>query len=124
MTKLTKEGEMFYKSYDLPLVRDRQVGMTRGWTVMHTIDERSPLYGLDADSVHAAELELGISLTGIDSVSTQAVHTVHQYMDTDIKYGYRLADTLTPLPGGDLLIDLGQFDEIVPDSTPRASVRP
>ena len=46
-TTKTAEGEIFYRANDLPLIRDRQVGMTRGWTVMHVIDEASPLFGLD-----------------------------------------------------------------------------
>ena len=124
ITKRTLEGEMFFAARDLTLVRDRLVGMARGWTVIHVIDEASPLHGLDAAALAAGEGEIGISLTGIDNVSTQTVHATHMYSDQDIRFGFRLADTLTPLPGGDLLVDLSRFDEIVPDTTPRASVRP
>src|SRR3954468_7420107 len=46
-TTVTAEGSLFYKAIDLKLVRDRQVGMTRGWNVMHVIDETSPFYELD-----------------------------------------------------------------------------
>jgi inward rectifier potassium channel len=122
MLKPLQEGGVFYKAYDLQLVRDRQVGMTRGWTVMHPIDERSPLHGLDAAALDKSECEIAISLTGIDSVSTQTVHTVHQYAADDVKFGYRLADTLSQVAGGHLMIDLRRFDEIEPDTT-RDSVR-
>src|SRR5262249_19102633 len=57
-TTTTAEGETFYRATDLTLVRDRQVGMTRGWTVMHVIDEKSPLYQLDQAGLAKAELEL------------------------------------------------------------------
>lgn len=119
MTTTTLEGETFYKAIDLPLVRDRQVGMARGWTVMHAIDERSPLFGLDAAGLARAELELFIALTGIDDITMQAVHTTHQYTDQDIRCGHRFEDTMQALPGGAFLVDLRNFDRTVPEATPR-----
>jgi inward rectifier potassium channel len=123
LTTVTKEGETFYKAHDLKLVRDRQVGMTRGWIVMHEIDETSPIYGLDSYEMKKRELEIYIALTGIDNVTMQTVHSVHQYTDENVMHGYRLADTLSPLPDGKFLVDLRNFDDVVPDSIARDSVR-
>ena len=123
MMMVTAEGETFYKSTDLPLVRDRQVGMARGWTVMHVIDEASPLHGLTEHDLAKAELEINIALTGIDSITTQTVHSIHQYADTNIRFGYRFEDTVQTLPDGKFILDLRNFDVIVPDTTPRVSVR-
>jgi inward rectifier potassium channel len=124
MTTITAEGETFYRAADLKLVRDRQIGMTRGWTVFHTIDASSPLYGMDnEDALARAELELFISLTGIDDTTTQQIHTVHRYDQSEIKIDHRFADTLTILSDGTYVFDLSKFDEVLPDSTPRASVR-
>lgn len=115
------EGDRFYKLFDLALVRDRQIGLKRGWTVIHTIDETSPLHGLDQAGLAAAEVEIQISLSGIDDTSMQVVTVVHEYSDNQIQFDRRFADTLTPLSGGDLLYDQSKFDETVPLS-PRASV--
>ncbi len=123
LTTVTAEGETFYKATDLQLVRDRQVGMTRGWTVMHVIDEASPFYAMSAADLAKAEVEINIALTGIDSITMQTVHSIHHYADTNIKFGYRFEDTLQPLPDGKFLLDLRNFDVIVPDTTPRVSVR-
>ncbi len=123
VTTKTLEGETFYKAHDLELVRDRQVGMTRGWTVMHVIDETSPLFGLDEAGLKKAELELHIAMTGIDDITMQSIHSVHSYDDSHIHDGYRFADTLVPLPDGTFLVDLRNFDAVVPDTTPRVSVR-
>lgn len=119
MTTTTLEGETFYKAIDLPLVRDRQVGMSRGWTVMHVIDERSPLHGLDAAGLARAEAEIYIALTGIDDTTMQTVHTTHQYADQDIRCGHRFEDTMQALPDGAFLVDLRNFDRTVPDDAPR-----
>jgi len=124
MTKLTAEGETFYHGYDLKLVRDRQVGMTRGWTVMHVIDDSSPLVGLDAEAAAKAELDVYIALTGIDDTTKQSIHTVHYYPATRVQFGQRFVDTLSVLADGSYLVDQRNFDRTVPDTTPRDSVAP
>jgi inward rectifier potassium channel len=122
LTTVTAEGMNFYKLHDLALVRDRQSGLRRGWTVMHVIDETSPLYGFDAAALAKAEAEIQVSLVGFDDVTMQTVHSIHQYADNQIKFGHRFVDILTALANGDILVDLRKFDSTVPDDTPRDSV--
>src|ERR1043165_3803731 len=90
MTMKTAEGKSFYRLLDLKLHRDRMGGMRRGWQIMHTIDETSPLYGIDQEQLTAREAELEISLTGMDDVTMQTVHALHQYSDKQILIGKRL----------------------------------
>jgi inward rectifier potassium channel len=123
LIRVTSEGDTFYRMYDLKLARDRQGGMRRGWTVMHFIDESSPLYGLDAAGLEKSECELEIALTGLDDVTMQTVYAIKYYTDKDIRFDHKFKDTLKTLPNGDLLVDLRNFDVIVPaPPTPRDSV--
>ena len=125
VTAQTAEGELFYKAHDLKLVRDRQVGMTRGWTVLHVIDETSPLFAIDTpDALQAAEVEIYISLTGTDDISMQQVHTVHHYVDGELLCGHRFVDQLMPLPNGEFLLDLRNFHVTVPDDKTRSAPAP
>ncbi|HEU4731613.1 MAG TPA: ion channel [Kofleriaceae bacterium] len=119
---VTAEGKAFYKAVDLPMVRDRQVGMTRGWTLMHVIDAQSPLHGADSARLAQLEFELYIALTGIDDVSMQTVHAVHKYNDDEIQVDHHFEDTLRPLDNGEFVVDLTKFDVIVPDAPVRDSV--
>jgi inward rectifier potassium channel len=114
----TAEGRNFYKLHDLRLVRDRMAGMRRGWNVMHVIDETSPLHGLDSAGLAARECELEISLIGFDDVTMQTVHSIHQYTDKQMVFDHRFRDMMRPLPDGDLVIDLRNFDAIERDSVP------
>lgn len=123
-TTITAEGRTFYKAIDLPLVRDRQVGMTRGWTLMHVIDAASPLHGADSERLKHLELELYIALTGIDDVSMQTVHALHKYTDDQIRVDHHFEDTLSPLDNGEFVVDMTKFDAVVPDAAARDSVRP
>ncbi|HZJ64220.1 MAG TPA: ion channel [Kofleriaceae bacterium] len=123
VTTLTAEGKTFYKAIDLPMVRDRQVGMTRGWTLMHVIDESSPFHGADAEALKRLELELYIALTGIDDVSMQTVHAMHKYTDDQILLDHHFEDTLLTLDNGEYAVDMTKFDAAVPDPAPHDSVR-
>ncbi len=116
ITQTTAEGTLFYKLHDLTLVRDRMPGMRRGWTVMHVIDETSPLHGLTAGELAEREIEIEVSLVGLDDVMMQTVHAHHLYGDRDIRYGERFVDTLQPLPSGDIVLDLRNFDVTVADA--------
>ena len=80
------------------------------------------LKNLSADQLKQLEMELYIALTGIDDITMQTVHAIHIYTADKIKIGQRFVDTLRALPNGDMLVDLTQFDAIVPDSQPRDSV--
>jgi inward rectifier potassium channel len=114
-TTITAEGKTFYRAVDLAMVRDRQVGMTRGWTLMHVIDEASPLHGADTARLKEIELELYIALTGIDDVSMQTVHAIHKYTDDQIRIDHHFEDTVIALDNGDYLVDMTKFDAVVPD---------
>ena len=122
-TTFTREGKVFYKAVDLPLVRDRQVGMTRGWTLMHVIDEASPLHGAGPDRLKELELELYIALTGLDDVSMQTVHAMHMYTDDQIRIDHHFEDTVIALDNGEFAVDMTKFDVVVPDSATHDSVR-
>jgi inward rectifier potassium channel len=122
-TTETAEGKLFYKAVDLPMVRDRQVGMTRGWTLMHVIDQNSPLHEIDTHKLKQLELELYIALTGIDDVSMQTVHAIHKYTDDQIMVDHHFEDTLLALDNGEFAVDMTKFDVVVPDAAARDSVR-
>ena len=122
-TTETTEGKLFYKAVDLAMVRDRQVGMTRGWTLMHVIDHNSPLHEVDSHKLKQLELELYIALTGIDDVSMQTVNAIHKYNDDEIKVDHHFEDTLLALDNGEYAVDMTKFDVVVPDAAARDSVR-
>lgn len=114
---VTLEGRTFYKAVDLPLVRDRQVGMTRGWTLMHVIDPSSPLHEITPEKLVELEFEITIALTGLDDVAMQTVHALHAYPDDKIRIDHHFEDTLIPLDNGEYVIDMTRFDAVVPDPT-------
>jgi inward rectifier potassium channel len=119
-TEKTTEGVTFYRLYDLELSRDRSPVLARSWTVMHPIDEKSPLRGASPEACRADELELAVTVVGTDDTSLQPVHGRRRYLAGDIVWGARLADVLSELPNGKLQLDVRKFDTLVP-TEPTAS---
>lgn len=113
-TVKTREGVTFYRMVDVPLLRDRSPSMNRSWTVMHLLDERSPLYGATPESLARDEVEFLVTLIGVDETSYQPVHARRTYEHRAIAWGARHADVLSENANGDLVLDLGRFHEIVP----------
>ena len=109
----TKEGVAWYRSADLALVRDRASALARSFTILHKIDDTSPLKGMTPEKLKAMEAELTISVAGVDDTSMQAVHARHVYEAGAFVFGARLADVLSDLPDGNMLLDLTRFHDLV-----------
>jgi inward rectifier potassium channel len=113
-TEKTLEGMTFYRLVDLKLVRESTMALARSWSVLHTIDDKSPLWGATPESCTADEMELVITVVGTDDTSLQPVHGRARYLVSDIVWGARLADVLSELPDGRVQLDVTQFDKITP----------
>ena len=110
----TAEGETFRRFYDLPLVRGRTPVFAMTFTVMHTIDEGSPLWGMDPATMEQEELEFLVAVTGLEETTSQTVHARHSYLQTEIAWGHRYRDVFATEPSGRRYIDYGGFHETEP----------
>jgi inward rectifier potassium channel len=113
-TERTKEGVIFYRMVDVPLARERSPAMSRSWTAMHVIGKDSPLYGQSPESLAKLEVELLLTLVGVDDTSLQPVHAQKTYDHSAIVWGARHADILSEDSAGVLTLNLLKFDELVP----------
>jgi inward rectifier potassium channel len=107
----TAEGRSLYRMHDLKLVRSRSPAFKNTWMVLHHVTEHSPLFGLDAASAAALDIELATTVTGIDGTTSQTVHASHSYVADDLRFGERFVDMVSDLPGGRLHINYAKFDE-------------
>jgi inward rectifier potassium channel len=115
-TERTKEGMTFYRMTDLALTRERSPALSRSWTAMHAITPASPLYGKTPAALKAEELELFVTVAGVDDTSLQPVHARHKYTDEAIAWGARHADVLSETEAGELVLDLRRFHELTPSA--------
>jgi inward rectifier potassium channel len=115
----SREGVEFRGLIDLKMVRSRSplVGLT--WTMMHVIDESSPLHGATRQSLEAQQAELVIVLSGVDDTFAQRIHARHSYLPHEIVWGRRMADIILRAEDGSRYVDYGRFHDLV-DVTPSA----
>ena len=112
-TEVTKEGMTLYRLEDMQLVRDTTQALARSWTVMHVIDEKSPLFGMTPEIMATREVEFFASVVGTDDTSLQPVHGRHRYLDTDVAWGARHADILSERDDGQIQMDVRKFHDII-----------
>jgi inward rectifier potassium channel len=109
-----KEGSIFYRMSDLKLARHRSPAVARSWTVLHSIDQGSPLHGATPELLARDEVELVVTLVGTDDTSLQQVHARRRYLHTDVLWGARHADVLSESEDGKLILDIRKFHEVEP----------
>ena len=79
---------------------------------MHPIQPSSPLNGLDEAIALKTDMELIVTVTGIDGTSSQTVHGRHRYLPEQLRFGYRYADMLSSRPDGRLELDYARLHEV------------
>jgi inward rectifier potassium channel len=110
----TSEGVVYYRMHDLTLLRERSPALARSWTVMHRIDESSPLHGATPETLAREEAELMLTVVGIDETSAQNLHARYTYDHEHVRWGARHADMLSEGPGGRLRVDMREFNRLLP----------
>jgi inward rectifier potassium channel len=71
--QVQEEGKAVYKFYSLELERSRVDSLPMNWTVVHPIDEQSPLSGFSYEDMKAADIELYVLVKAFDDVYSNFV---------------------------------------------------
>jgi inward rectifier potassium channel len=108
-----EEGKRFRRFTPLPLEREKVTFFSLSWTIVHPIDEMSPLYGLTERDLIESGAEFLILLTGIDETFSQTVHTRSSYKADEIIWHAKFGDIFNPpTPTGRLTIDVRRLHSI------------
>jgi len=79
--------EAEYRYYDLALERTKVESLPMNWTVVHPIDENSPLQGFTYKDMAAADVEIYVLIRGFDDVYSNFVQQRTSYTYQEIKFG-------------------------------------
>lgn len=108
-----KEGGGGREFIPLKLERDRVVFFPLSWTVVHPIDEKSPLYGLGSEDLAASQAEFLVLLSAFDETFSQTVQTRSSYTTEDVVWGATFTSVFKPSrDDGKLAIDVGHLSDI------------
>jgi len=116
LVRVTQKHGHWKRTYDvLPLERQRVTFFPLAWTIVHPIDEKSPLWGLGDEDLQKSRAEFLVLLSGVDEVFSQIVHSRTSYTANDVVWNARFApmfdhSSTTHAVG----IDVALLDEVVP----------
>ena len=97
----------------LTLERSSVVFFPLSWTIVHPIDEKSPLWGLTYEELERQEAEFLIVLSATDETFAQTVHARSSYKPAEIVWGAKFVSLYKPIaPDGTVSIDVSRLSEV------------
>jgi inward rectifier potassium channel len=115
LTETTAAGKMFPRAQELHLERAHIPIFPLFWTLMHVLDERSPLHGYDMARAIEADARVFVTLEARDPTLATLVHEIRTYAAEDIRFGMRYTDALTVAEDGTPVLDLTTIGALEPD---------
>lgn len=112
----TAEGAPFRRFVELPLLRAQSPLFVLSWTIIHSIDEASPLYGMDKAALEAAQGTIVAMIEGFDESAAQTVRARKTYLAPEIAFGHRYVDVLEPSDSDRVRVNYAKFHLTEPDA--------
>jgi inward rectifier potassium channel len=89
------QGTDVRKYFELNLERDKIDFFSLSWTIVHPIDENSPLWGISKEEFNSSDAEFLILLKAFDDTFSQNVHTRSSYKFNEIAWNYKFVNTFS-----------------------------
>ena len=115
----TAEGRRVRRVQELRLERAHAPVFPLAWTIMHVLDERSPLHGFDAANAIAWQAQVFVMVEARDPTLASLVHDMVIYQPEDFRFGMRYADAVATGEDGMSIVDATKIGAIEPDSGER-----
>ncbi|OWK69266.1 ion channel [Pedobacter sp. AJM] len=106
------DGKLKRSFYPLDLERNKISVLSLNWTLVHPINEDSPIFGKTLDELKAAEVEIFVILRAFDDTFAQTIHTRTSYQDDDIEFDAKFKIMHYHNEQGKTVMDYSLFDKI------------
>jgi inward rectifier potassium channel len=115
MTVESGSGGMRRKYKGLRLDREKVFFLPLTWTLVHPIDEESPLNEMGVSELKGLQAEVLILVKAFDETFSQSVYARHSYTWDEVEWGRRFLPAFHVTPQGDLQLDLSLIDRSAPE---------
>lgn len=118
------DGVRTRRYYPLGLERERVNFLPLTWTVVHPIDENSPMYGETPETLRESQAEFIALLRGFDETVAATVHQRTSYTPHEILWGARFENAflLAQTKGSKVTFDMRKFDTAAPAPLPQPAL--
>lgn len=110
----TPEGYRLRRIEDLALVRDRHPVFRLSWSLMHVIDEQSPMHGATVESLRESEATILLEIEGVDETTSQPLVAMHEWAIDEVRWNHAHADLVRRGENGVYVIDYTVFHDVFP----------
>ncbi|HEY1503754.1 MAG TPA: ion channel [Stellaceae bacterium] len=121
--EINAEGVEMRRFHEMAVARPHTPMFALTWTVIHPIDQSSPLFGASHENLLRTHTQIIVSILGLDETFSQTIHARHTYEADEIRWNHRFADILTRAPDGHRQIDYRRFHDTVEAEEPAATGR-
>ncbi len=108
---VTEEGRRLVGFEQMRLIKSENPTFALSWTLFHPIDELSPLFGIEPETLAASEINFIVSIVGFDETSGQTVHARDVFTAQDVRFGHEYVDFVWVDDEGLRHIDYSKIDE-------------
>lgn len=84
---VTEDGKRVTKFFQLPLEISRINSLALSWTMVHYIDEQSPLWGLNEEDLRQSNIEVMVGIKAFDDHYSNTVQQRTSYTASELVYG-------------------------------------
>jgi inward rectifier potassium channel len=107
-------GGLVRRYHLLPLERNKVTFFPLSWTIVHPIDQASPLSGKTPDDLVATEAEVLVLLQGLDETFVQTVFARSSYRAEEIIWNQRFRSMFVQEQGKSLAVDISRLHDMEP----------
>jgi inward rectifier potassium channel len=107
----TVDGKTLRRFYPLKLERRKVSVLTLNWTVVHPLDENSPLVDMTLDDLEKSEAGFTILLRAFDDTFSQTVHARTSYQYDDVIWGAKFKPIFNRDADGGIILDLSKIND-------------
>lgn len=112
--QVTENDKPVFKFYSLNLERSRVDSLPMNFTVVHPIDESSPLAGFSFEDMKTADLEVYVLIRGFDDVFSNVVLQRTSYVYDEIVFNRKFLPMYRESEDGKTtILELGKLNETI-----------
>jgi len=116
-------GKSTRRFFPLELERSTVSVLTLNWTVVHPIDEHSPLWDMTAEDLKRSEASFAILLKTFDDAFSQTVHSRTAYQHDEVVWGAKFKLAFDRDDDGRIVLDLSKINQYEPALLPEPALK-
>lgn len=112
--KTSEKDHTLRQYYNIELETASVVFFPLPWTLVHVINQESPLYNLGKEAYQSMDAEFLIHIKGFDETYAQTTNTIYLYTYKEVQWGARFKRNYMTSEDGNIVYDINRIGETEP----------